>query len=299
MKNFKFSLVILLNVVIVVAEIYYGFLSNSIALIVDALHNFGDIVAVVISFVASIFASRSPTIRNTLGYIRAEMMATFVNSFMLIVVMLYVLYESISAIWLFHGEIVDGETVTLVATIALFANSLSAYLLLSMKSDEEDINIHSAYLHFLADSLLSLGVILGGLAIYFFNIYMVDRVLGLLFSIYIIYSTFPLLKRSFYSLMDIGHSLDAEEIEKKLLQIDEIRSLHDIHIIEPSPKHSFFYAHLVLEQDIKSSEVDDILKRVKEELKPYGINHSVIQPESPINSDEPILKHNYQKRGKN
>jgi cobalt-zinc-cadmium efflux system protein len=291
-RNLKFSAIILLNIVIVLAEIYYGYLSNSIALITDALHNFGDIIAVIISFVASVYGGRSATITNTFGYIRAEMMATFINSLMLILVMVYVLYESIEAL-LFNSGAVSGETMMIVATIALVANGISAYILLSMKRDKEDVNIHSAYLHFLADSLLSLSVILGGVAIYYFQIYIIDKILGLLFGIYIIYSTFPLLKRSFYSLMDIEHSIHASEVEAMICQLDGVRSLHDVHIIEPSPNHSFFYGHLVLEENLRTSEVDTILKDIKRRLKAFGINHSVIQPEGPENRDEPLLKQDY------
>lgn len=294
-RNSKFTAIILFNIIIVVAEIYYGYISNSIALITDALHNFGDIIAVIISFVASVYATRSPTISSTLGFIRAEMMATFINSLMLIVVMIYVLYESIEAI-IFDTSEVSGEIMMLVATIALVANSLSAYLLLTMQRDKEDVNIQSAYLHFLADSLLSLSVIIGGGAIYFFDLYIIDKLLGLFFGIYIIYSSFPLLKRSFYSLMDIEHSLNVEEIERAICCMDGVRSLHDVHIVEPSPNHSFFYGHLVLDQDMKTSEVDEVLKAVKNKLKFFGINHSVIQPEGPENSDEPLLKRDYMEK---
>jgi len=291
-RNSKFIAIIIFNIIIVVAEVYYGYISNSIALITDALHNFGDIIAIVISFVASVYATRSPTISSTLGFIRAEMMATFINSLMLIVLMVYVLYESIEAI-IFNRSEVSGDIMMIVATIALVANGISAYLLLTMRRDKEDINIQSAYLHFLADSLLSLGVIIGGGAIYLFNIYIVDKILGLIFGVYIIYSTFPLLKKSFYSLMDIEHSLDVKKIESVICSIDGVRSLHDVHIVEPSPSHSFFYGHLVLERDMTTSEVDKILKTVKSKLQPFGINHSVIQPEGHENCDEPLLKSEY------
>lgn len=223
------------------------------------------------------------------------MMATFVNSLMLIIVMIYILYESINAL-LFNHKIVDGEIMILVATIALIANGISAYLLLKMRRNKEDLNMQSAYLHFLADAFLSFSVIIGGLAIYYFEIYLIDKILGIIFAIYIIYSTFPLLKKSFYSLMDIEHSIDIKNVEKNILQIDGVRSLHDIHIIEPSPKHSFFYGHIVLEKDINILEIDKLILDIKHSLKEFNINHSVIQPESPANIDEPLLKQTYQNK---
>jgi len=293
MQNSKFIMIIILNIIIVVTEIYYGLIANSITLIIDALHNFSDIIAIIISFLAIIYARKSATITNTIGFVRAEMMATFINSLMLILMMLYILYESIQAL-ISVQEIVDGELMMMVATVALIANSISAYILLKMRRDKDDINIHSAYLHFLADSLLSFSVIVGGFIIYFFGINLVDKILGLLFAIYIIYATSPLLKRSFYSLMDIEHIIDIEEIEKMILKIDGVRSLHDIHIIEPSPKHSFFYGHIVLEKDMDILEIDNLIIQIEIVLKNFKINHSVIQPESSKNSDEPLIKQNYE-----
>jgi len=290
--NFKFAGIIFLNIVIVLAEIYYGVISNSITLIVDALHNFSDIISIIISFVAVIFSKKTPAISRTFGYIRAEMMATFVNALILIGVMIYVLLEAIDSLILNHTE-VNGTIMIFVATIALIANGISAYLLLTLRRNKEDINIQSAYLHFLADSLLSLGVVLGGIAIYLFDIYLIDKVLGIFFALYIIYSTFPLLKQSFLSLMDIEHKIDIQELEKKILEIDGVRSLHDIHIIEPSPQHSFFYGHLVLKDELSINEIDILIEKIEAKLKQFNINHSVIQPESPKNIDQPLIKEKY------
>jgi cobalt-zinc-cadmium efflux system protein len=195
--------------------------------------------------------------------------------------------------FIFDSGKVDGVTMMLIATIALIGNGISAYLLFSLRDGEDDINIQSAYLHFLADSLLSLGVVLGGLAIYLFGIYLIDKVLGILFAVYIIYATFPLLRRSFYSLMDIEHKINIEEVEKIILSVDGVRSLHDVHIIEPSPKHSFFYGHIVLDKNLTVSEIDLLISKIEKLVEQFGINHSVIQPESPQNSDEPLLKQSY------
>jgi cobalt-zinc-cadmium efflux system protein len=291
-KSSKFWLIIFLNVLIVAFEIAFGVISNSIALITDAFHNFGDIVAVVISFIASLFANKSPTIRNSFGYIRGEMMATFVNSLLLILTMMFLLYESVFALFS-PNEAVNGSVMIIVATIALFANGLSAYLLLTMQKGENDLNIRSAYLHFLADSLLSLSVIIGGVVIYFFDIFVIDKLLSLFFSIYIIYSTIPLLRRSFLSLMDLNHSVDVKGIEQRVLEFDEVRSIHDVHVLEPSPKHSFLYAHIVVKDELSLHNIDILIGKIEEIFKEFGINHSVIQPESAKHTKHPLLKENY------
>jgi len=296
-KNFKFMLIILLNVIIVIVEIIFGILSNSLALITDALHNFGDIVSLIISFVATIFATKGATGRNSFGYIRAEMMATFVNSASLILTMGFVLYESINGILSPDiNNIVDGKIIMFVATIALITNGLSAYFLQQLQTGSKDLNIKSAYLHFLGDSLLSLGVIIGGAMILFFEINLIDRLLGIIFSVYIISSTFPLLIVSFRSLMDIHHSIDIKEIEQEIIKIDGIHSLHHAHLIEPSPRHSFFYTHLTFNKNINLNEVGAILCDVEKILKKFDINHSVIQPELWKDIQEPLLIDTYSEK---
>ncbi|EJF06610.1 cation diffusion facilitator family transporter [Thiovulum sp. ES] len=291
-NNSKFWAIIVLNFVIVGFEIAFGVVSNSIALITDAFHNLGDIVAVIISFIATLFAKKSPTIRNSYGYIRSEMMATFVNSLLLILTMLFLLYETVVALFS-QSEAVDGSAMILVATIALFANGISAYLLLTLQKGKKDLNIRSAYLHFLADSLLSFSVIVGGLVIYFFGIFIVDKILSLIFSIYIIYSSLPLLRRSFFSLMDLNHSIDASKIEKKVLEFDEVESIHDVHVLEPSQNHSFFYAHIVVKDELSLQNIDDLIDKIEKILFEFGINHSVIQPESAKHSKLPLIKETY------
>jgi len=295
----KFGFIILLNVIIVLAEIFYGLVSNSTALIADAVHNLSDILAIVITFVALYFSHKSPSKQNTLGYIRAEMMATFNNSLFLIVIMFYVMYESINGLMNFDEVIVDGGVMMIVATIALIANSWSAYLLHqvgvhhSHEHGKENINIKSAYLHFLADSLLSVAVVIGGALIYFFEIFYIDKILALIFALYIIGSTLPLLRDSFYSLMDIRHSIDIDQIEAFILKFAEVDQLHDVHIVEPSPRHSFFYAHLVLNRDLTLKEIEHLNSAIEQGLKRFGINHSVIQPETQDMRENSMLKREY------
>ncbi len=292
-RTFKFIAIILLNILIVTVEIIFGIISNSLALITDALHNFGDIISLVISFLASIFATKGATGRNSFGYIRAEMMATFINSASLIITMAFVLQESINGILSSNQDIVNGKIIMFVALIALIANSISAYLLLQLQDGKRDLNIKSAYLHFLGDSLLSLGVIIGGAMILFFEINMIDRILGIIFAIYIILASIPLLVTSFKSLMDIHHSIDISEIEKEIIKIEGVHSLHHAHLIEPSPKHSFFYTHLTVQNNLTLDEVSEIILKIETILKKFEINHSVIQPEIWKNIEEPLLIESY------
>lgn len=304
MQSGKFIFIVILNIIIVLSEIMFGLISNSTALIADAVHNLSDIMAILITYIALHYSRKSPTRQNTFGYIRGEMMATFNNSLFLIIIMGYVLYESIDSLIYSMETPVDGGLMIAVATVALIANGWSAYLLhkigISESQDHggvENSNIKSAYLHFLADSLLSLSVIIGGAVIYTMEIYYIDKALSILFSIYVIFTTFPLLRDSFYSLMDIKHSVDIDSVESFILKFDEVDSLHDVHLIEPSPRHSFFYAHIVLKNDVTLQSIEYLNYSIEQGLKKFGINHSVIQPETKDQKEESILKSRYEIKG--
>jgi cobalt-zinc-cadmium efflux system protein len=299
----KFIFIVILNLLIVLSEIMFGLVSNSTALIADAVHNLSDIMAILITYVALHYSRKSPTRQNTFGYIRGEMMATFNNSLFLIVIMGYVLYESAHSLLYDIDQPVDGGLMIMVATVALIANGWSAYLLHKIGVEHhheeggENSNIKSAYLHFLADSLLSLSVIIGGIVIYTMGINYIDKALSLIFSLYIIFSTFPLLRDSFYSLMDIKHSIDIDSVESFILKFDEVDSLHDVHLIEPSPRHSFFYAHIVLNRNLSLQDIEYLNYSIEQGLKKFGINHSVIQPETKDQREESIVKKSYLKKG--
>lgn len=284
--------VIVLNLIIVAAEIFFGLLSGSMALIADAAHNLGDVAAVVVTFIALVYGAKAATARMTFGWIRAEMMAAFVNSLFLCATMIYVLYESGARF--INPEAVDAVYVMWVAAVALAANGFSAWLLKGAgvghhhhdhshahehHNHHEDLNIRSAYLHMLSDALISLGVIVGGAAVYFFEISRIDSAIAVLFSLWILKEAFAVLKRSFFSLMDINAD-ELETYETALLQYDEISSVHDLHLFRPSSKECHFSAHLVLSGNPDLAAVEHLLERVHHTLEHLGVTHSLLQPET-------------------
>ena len=279
--------IIFLNLFIVTAEIVFGLIANSMALIADALHNLGDVFAVIITFIALYFGKKSASLQMTFGYHRAEMMAAFLNGLFLMVTMLYLIYETMYR--LIDPPVVDGSYVILVAFIALIANAFSA-LLLQKEGHEHhhhhgsgedhhhgDLNIHSAFLHMLSDALISFAVVAGGVIIFFYDTYIVDPILTLLFSVYILYATWPLVRKSFWSLMD-SHSKDLEQIIEAVKGIDGVTGLSDIHLTVPSSKMSYFSAQLHLEKSMPMEKVEASLKEVKKLLlEEFGINHTVLE----------------------
>lgn len=309
-KEKKILLVIIVNTIIVLSEIAFGLISNSYALIADALHNAGDVLAVIITYIAIKFSTKTSTFRETFGYIRAEMMAAFVNSMFLFVTMLFVIYEAINR--LINPDIIEPIYMISVGLIAMIANGISAYVLNNLgvshhhhadddehthrhhhghthshshthKNEEsEDANIKSAYLHMLGDALISVAVVTAGVFIYFFKIYSIDSILTLIFSAYILYQTYPLLKKSFLSLMDINiTTISKEKLDKIILSDKNIFEYHDLHIYKPSSKLSYISFHIVFKDNNLSLEsIETITNKIKEKLKKEDFGHILIQVDS-------------------
>lgn len=296
-KENKILLIIIANVIIIVAQISFGLISNSFALIADALHNAGDVLSIVITYIALVLATKSTTFKQTFGYLRAEMMAAFVNTLFLYITMLYMIFEGFSRF--FNPEVINPIYMIVVGFIAFLANAISAYFLNNLEVNScshshhnhslsthhhqhEDANIKSAYLHMLSDALISLAVVIAGIFIYFFKIYSIDSILTVLFSIYILFHSYPLLKRSFLSLMDMNIVEVKEEDLKEIINEDKnILEYHDLHIHKPSSKHNFISFHIVLKDlNTRLEEIENITSNLELKLKKLGFNHILIQVDS-------------------
>ncbi len=288
-KKTTLQKVIILNIVLVVAEVIAGIYSGSMALLADAFHNLGDVLALFISLVAIVFGAKKATDSMTFGYIKAEMMAAFVNSIFLVVMMIFILIESINRF--FEPSEINAPVVIVTSLIALAINGFSTWLLSQNKVEHshnhdhahehhhEDANIKSAYLHMLGDAAISFSVAVGGVIIYLFGVVVVDSILSLVFSIYIIKETFPLLKTSFYTLLDSNID-DIKEVEDLILSSNEVLSVHDLHLYRPNSKEYYGSAHIVLKDDLLLSQVEIILENIRAKLCKKGITHFIIQPES-------------------
>ena len=196
MKTEKIFMVILFNFVIIISELLFGFISNSFALISDALHNFGDVISLIVTYL---------TLKHTIS---TNMKAVLFNTIFLYITMIYLIYQAI--LNLYNPQIIDPLYMIGVGFVALVANGLSAYYLSTMQvsscghthhehndnHEHQNMNIKSAYLHMLSDALISLGVVIAGIFIYYYQIYFIDSILTIIFSIYIIIHSYPLLKKS-------------------------------------------------------------------------------------------------------
>ena len=268
---------ILLNIIITVAQVIGGILSGSLSLLSDALHNFSDVLSLIVSYIANRYSKKKASFDKTFGYKRAEIIAAFVNASSLIIVALYLIYEAI--VRFIHPQEIESGLVIWLALLGIIANGFSVLLL--KKDSKDNMNMRSAYLHLLTDMSASVAVLIGGLLMKYFNWFWVDSVLTLLIAFYLIVMGYDLLKNSFRVLMLFSpEDVDLKEIREAISAFPEIKNVHHMHIWQLNEKENHLEAHIDFYEDITLSQFDEILNKVEEVLyHQFGINHVNIQPE--------------------
>lgn len=286
-QNRSLLLATLLNVLITVVEIIGGILSNSLALLSDAIHNFSDTLAILLAYVAGKVSRRKSNERKTFGYKRIEILAAFFNALVLIGISVFLVYEAI--IRFSDPEPIKGMLMLVVAAAGLIFNLLSVLIL--RKHSGSSLNIRSAYLHLLGDTLSSFAVIIGGVLIYFFEIYWIDPAITILISIYIIKETWYVFRDSSNILMQATpEGLEIEEIINELVQIEGIRNIHHIHLWSLSDKEIHFECHADLDRDLRLSDTSPIKTRMEDILRDkYNIGHLTVQFEYDSCDDKKII----------
>ncbi|ESU30024.1 cation efflux system protein CzcD [Flavobacterium limnosediminis JC2902] len=274
-KNLVYS--IALNVIITVAQVVGGLFSGSLALISDALHNFSDVLSLLFSYVAHKLSRQKASINQTFGFKRAELIAAFVNSFTLVIVALYLIYEAIGRF--FHPQEIASGIVIWLALLGIVANGASVLLL--KKDANHNLNMKSAYLHLLTDMLASVAVLAGGLLMKYYHIYWIDSVLTLFIAVYLIVVGADVLKKSVKMLMLFTpEHIDVKEIVREVHKIPGVSKLHHIHVWHLNEEELHLEAHLDCSHDIPMSEFNRIVQEVEEVLyEKFGINHVTLQPE--------------------
>ena len=268
---------VVLNFTITAVEIVGGLLSNSLALLSDAIHNLGDGLAVLLAYIAHRVSKRDSNVRKTFGYKRVEILAAFVNSVILAAICLFLIYEAVERFR--NPAPIKGLIMFSVAGVGLVANLVAVVLL--QKDSRKNINIRAAYLHLLGDTLSSIVVIIGGILIWKFNIYWLDPLITVLISLYILRETYLLLKDSFNILMQSSpRDLDLDKIKSEIEKIEGIRNIHHIHAWSLNDRQIHFEGHVDLEEDMPVSKTDTLRNRISRLLQDeYHVEHITLQME--------------------
>ena len=285
-KGKNLIITILLNAGISLAELIGGIISGSIALISDAIHNFSDVLSLIVSYIAQRLSKKQASENSTYGYRRSEIFAAFINATTLIVLAFYIFYEAV--IRFFEPVEVSADLVIWLAMASIVVNAISV---LMIKSDaEHNMNMKSAYLHLFGDMMTSIAVLIGGLLMKYFQIFWIDPVFSIIIAIYLLYMSYDIFRSSLKIMMQFtpkGISINA--IVDDVNAIDGIKNIHHIHIWQINEHEIMLEAHLELEDDIRISKFEKILKQTKNVLKGHNINHITLQPEFSSDCDKGII----------
>ncbi|MBN2348358.1 MAG: cation transporter [Bacteroidales bacterium] len=273
-----------LNFAITAAEIIGGLLSNSLALLSDALHNLGDAFAVLIAFIAHKLSKKDSTVKKTFGYKRVEILAALFNAIVLIVIIIFLFIEAIERFK--NPAPVKGKIMFTVSVIGLLANLLAVILL--RKDSGKSINIRAAYLHLLGDTVSSVAVIIGSILIIFYKLYWIDPVITILIGIYITKETVVIVKEAVDILMQgTPKDLDIETVKSAMEELPDINNVHHIHAWNLNDSQIHFECHIFLNQDLMISNTEKIRQKIETLLlNKFHISHVTVQFEYMQCSDE-------------
>ncbi|TGV00763.1 cation diffusion facilitator family transporter [Flavivirga rizhaonensis] len=277
LKGRNLFISILLNILITIAQVVGGIVSGSLALLSDALHNFSDVLSLIISYVANKLSKKKASIHRTFGYKRAEILAAFINAATLIIVAILLIIEAIKRFQ--NPEEIESNLVIWLSLLGIVANGFSVLLL--KKDSKANMNMKSAYLHLLTDMMASVAVLIGGLLMKYYELYWVDSVLTFVIALYLIWMGFDLLKRSTKVLMLFTpDDIPLKQIVAEINAFDSIKNVHHVHVWQLNEEEIHLEAHIDFNNDITLSQFDVILHEIEYLVfNKYDINHVNIQPE--------------------
>ena len=269
-----FAWVTLINLAYTVLEAGYGFATNSLALLSDALHNFGDVLGLGLAWGAAVLAKRPPTERHTYGWRRATLLSPLANAVLLVAFSGALAWEAIRRFS--APPEVPGIPVMAVAAIGIAINLGAAWFV--RDGHEHDLNRRGAYLHLVADAAVSLAAVLAGAGMWWLGWTWLDPATALLVALVVAVGSFGLLRDAFNAAMDaVPRGIDQQQVRDWLLQQPGVSALHHLHIWSLGAGEIAMTAHLVRAGD---ADHDAFIDRLNDELdERFGINHPTLQIE--------------------
>ncbi len=269
-----FFIAIFLNSLFLILEVIFGFIANSTALLADAGHNLSDVLGLVLSLSAAIFAKKVPNKRFTYGLRSSSILAALANSMFLLLSSGAIAWEAIQRLSITPQ--VSALTVSNIAFLGIVVNGFSAWLFI--RGNKNDLNIKAAYLHMLSDAVISFGVVASGIIMHFTGFYFLDPIISIVIVMFIVYGTWGLLRDAMHlALNAVPQHIDLVKIEQFLKGCKGVYDIHDLHIWGISTTESALSVHLVLPEGYPGDEyVDNIMSVLKDQFK---IQHSTIQIE--------------------
>jgi cobalt-zinc-cadmium efflux system protein len=273
--NNAFIIGIILNSAFVVLEVIYGLISHSLSLLTDAGHNLSDVAGLALALLAFKLTKVSSNSKYTYGYKRSTIIVSFFNAVILFASVGIIAYEAI--IRFAHPEAISGKTMAFVAFAGIVVNAVTAYLF--AKKKDTDLNVKSAYMHMAMDAIVSFGVVISGVIIYFTGLYWIDSVVSLIIAVVILRGTWSLLTDSLRLEMDgVPKEMNLEKIKTELMKAKGVVDVHHMHVWALSTTENALTAHLVVDP-AHISLFDNIKKDLRHRLEHLDISHSTFEPE--------------------
>lgn len=269
---------LLLTTFFTIVEIVGGILSNSLALLSDSAHMASDVIALSLSMVATHLASRPSNKTFTFGYLRFEIIASFLNGLALVIIAIGIFIEGIRRF--IHPENIEFSFMLTIATIGFVVNLVLTIVLSRSMKEEENLNVKSALWHFIGDLLSSIGVIISAISIYFTKLYIFDPLISIVIGAIIFIGGAKIVRESYLILMDaVPHQFDIERIRSDILSIEGVEDVHELHIWAISTDHYSFTTHVLINEHIEPFR---IVLAINEMLKErYNLSHVTVQVEHP------------------
>ena len=281
--NKAFIIGIILNLGYVIIQIVIGLQINSLSLLSDAGHNFLDVAGLALAMVAFKLSKSKSTNEYTYGYKKSSILISLLNAVILLISISFIGYE---AIFRFQNpQPLPGKIISIVAAIGILVNGISAFMFFRDKG--KDINVKAAFLHLASDALVSLGLVGGGVIIYYTHLYWIDPLLSIIICLVIIVSTWQLLKDSLrLSLDGVPENVSLQKIKDKILSINGVKDFHHLHVWAISTTQNAMTGHLVVSNELSNEQVSKLKHAVKHELEHLNIKHATLETETEICEEE-------------
>jgi cobalt-zinc-cadmium efflux system protein len=273
------TIALLITLGLMLLEIFGSIITGSLALLADAGHMLTDVAALGLSLGAAWLSRRPATAQRTFGFHRAEILAALLNGLLLLVLSLYVMYEALQR--LSAPPTVASGPLLVIAALGLLANLVSGAVLL--RGSDENLNVRSAYLHVLSDTLGSVGALLAGVLIVLYGWYLADPLLSFGISILIIWSAWRLLRDTVNVLLEAAPaSVNVTAVQEALCLTPGVAGVHDLHVWSVASNFVALSGHIRLRSAPTSADHQRLLSDLRQMLHDrFGIEHVTLQLEAP------------------
>lgn len=273
-KNIK--LAFFLNVSFTLVEFVGGILTNSTAILADAVHDLGDSIALAQAWYFESLTERNSDKRYTYGFRRFSLMGALISTFVLLLSSFYVLSEAVPRIM--HPQAANAEGMVLLALVGVAVNGYGMFRLVK----EQSINAKAVGLHLLEDVLGWLAILLMSIILLFYDLYILDPILSVLITIYILANVLKNLRAIVPIFLQAApEKMNIEKIKKEIIKLANIRDAHSLHVWSLDNEHQVFSAHIVADKELDARQYQQLKLQVRELIDQYGFYHSTVEIEMP------------------